>query len=406
MQMPWRDRTLSMALKGYPFGLEVTSGRQAAETVLLLRRTVVALGPEMARAFYAPGAFQRRGAMPLRVKATLTGLGAIQGLDGEQHRQRKAFFLALLGEQGVRQFMDIFISDWNEERQHWREAGSVTLHDEIPKVLARSACKWVGVPQDWLDAEDATGLLRDLYESPARVGYGHWQGLTSRMRLEKRLAALVRDIRGEEITVDARSPLFSWSMYRENGYWLPARVTAVEILNLLRPIVAIERYLLFVTHALVSHPEWRERLANQDPQDVLHFVDEVRRLYPFFPGVLGRATSETTMAGVPVMEGDRVMLDLYGSGHDPNTWESPETFDPDRFVRQPVDQFNLIPQGGGDAAATHRCAGEALTVAVMGFVAGNLASDPSWHATDERDMVIQLNEIPPMPKAGMVVGID
>jgi fatty-acid peroxygenase len=406
MQMPWRDRTLSLALKGYPFGLELTAGQQAAETVLLLRRAVVALGPEAARAFYASGAFRRRGAMPLRAKMTLTGAGAIQGLDGDRHRQRKALFLLLLDEDGVRRFMDIFISDWTEARHQWREAGRVTLHDEVPEVLAKAACRWVGVPKQVLDSDNATEMLQDLYESPARVGHGHWQGLASRARLERRLASVIRDIRGREITVDPSSPLHAWAMYREGGYWLPARVAAVETLNLLRPIVAIERYVLFVAHALVSHPQWRERLGHEDPTDVLHFVDEVRRLYPFFPGVLGKATSPTTLAGVAVDEGERVMLDLYGSNNDPNTWESPDVFDPDRFARQPVDQFNLIPQGGGDAAATHRCAGEALTIAVMGYVAMDLAADPSWQAVDERDMVIQLNEIPPMPKAGMVLGIN
>jgi fatty-acid peroxygenase len=403
MEMPWRDRTLSMARIGYPWGLKLTSGAQAAQTVLMLRRTVVGLGPEMARAFYAPGAFERRGVLPLRARATLTGLRAIQSIDGDRHRERKAHFLSLLGEQGVRDFMAIFQRQWRESRADWTQSQSVSLHERIPDVLAMSACSWAGIPADVLDDRDPTGLLQDLYESPARIGPGHWQGRAARVRLERRLSRLIRDIRGDEVRVESDSPVHSWAMYRENGHWLPARVAAVEVLNLLRPIVAIERYLLFVTHALASHAAWRERLRQADTDDVLNFANEVRRLYPFFPGVMGRATRETTIAGIPVAQGEVMMLDLYGSSHHADTWESPGTFDPDRFRRQPIDDFNLIPQGGGDATMTHRCPGEALTVAVMGFVALDLASDTSWHAADHRDRTIKLNEIPAMPQAGMVV---
>jgi fatty-acid peroxygenase len=49
---------------------------------------------EAARLFDDAERFQRAGAAPRRVKATLLGEGGVQSLDGEAHRRRKAMFMS------------------------------------------------------------------------------------------------------------------------------------------------------------------------------------------------------------------------------------------------------------------------------------------------------------------------
>jgi cytochrome P450 len=65
--------------------------------------------------------------------------------------------------------------------------------------------------------------------------------------------------------------------------------TEVERINILRPTVAVARFITFGALALHENPESRERLRAGDEEYLEWFVQEVRRFYPFFPLVGGRA---------------------------------------------------------------------------------------------------------------------
>jgi short-subunit dehydrogenase len=65
-----------------------------------------------------------------------------------------------------------------------------------------------------------------------------------------------------------------------------------------------------------------------------------------------------------VRRGERVILDVYGTQHDPQLWSAPESFDPGRFAAQEPDPFLFIPQGGGPKDG-HRCPGERVAVELI-----------------------------------------
>ena len=67
--------------------------------------------------------------------------------------------------------------------------------------------------------------------------------------------------------------------------------------------------------------------------------------------------------------GRRVLLDVFGTLHDPAIWPDPERFDPDRFSGVEPDAYTLIPQGGGDVATGHRCPGERHAIELIKSVA-------------------------------------
>lgn len=48
--------------------------------------------------------------------------------------------------------------------------------------------------------------------------------------------------------------------------------------------------------------------------------------------------------------GTFVLLDIYGTNHDPQIWQHPEQFRPDRFASREENLYDMIPQGGGDPA--------------------------------------------------------
>jgi fatty-acid peroxygenase len=103
----------------------------------------------------------------------------------------------------------------------------------------------------------------------------------------------------------------------------------------LRPTVAVSVYIVWTVLALVQHPRCRLRLEGGDERDLRCFLQEVRRHYPFFPAVAGRVKRDVEWHGALLRKGQRALLDLHGTNHDPRTWESPDEFLPERFLGVP-----------------------------------------------------------------------
>ena len=104
----------------------------------------------------------------------------------------------------------------------------------------------------------------------------------------------------------------------------------MELLNILRPTVAVAVFIVFAAHALHGFPACRPKLQTGDEYPEL-FVQEIRRLYPFFPAVMARTRHNFEWNGYRFPRGRRVMLDLYGTNRDARAWDAPEEFRPDRF---------------------------------------------------------------------------
>lgn len=88
----------------------------------------------------------------------------------------------------------------------------------------------------------------------------------------------------------------------------------MELINILRPTLAVARFVPFAAVALEQHPQWRRIFADGDHSDLEPFVQEVRRFFPFFPAVPGRVREPFEWRRHHFREGDWVILDLYGTG--------------------------------------------------------------------------------------------
>lgn len=186
------------------------------------------------------------------------------------------------------------------------------------------------------------------------------------------------------------------------GRLLDTHVAAVELLNVLRPTVAIDRFVTFAALALHDHPEWRARVRDGDDDTVERFVQEVRRFYPFFPVVAARVRQAFDWNGVHFPQGRLVLLDLFGTNQDPTVWAHPRRFDADRFRGWSGDPFNFIPQGGGDHHEHHRCAGEWITIAVMKTAVEALTR---WmdYTVPAQDLRVGRARVPARPDSGFVI---
>jgi fatty-acid peroxygenase len=180
------------------------------------------------------------------------------------------------------------------------------------------------------------------------------------------------------------------------------RLAAVELLNVLRPTVAVCWFVAFSGHALHRWPALRDRLRSGDPAYAEAFGHEVRRFYPFAPFVGGLAVRDLTWQHEPIPADTLVLLDIYGQNHDPTLWPDPYAFDPDRFVGREIGAYDLIPQGGGDPATGHRCPGEKITVALLSALSVRLARLDV--TVPPQDLEISLRRIPARPASGVLLG--
>jgi hypothetical protein len=76
------------------------------------------------------------------------------------------------------------------------------------------------------------------------------------------------------------------------GKALDPETAAVELINVLRPIAAVARFISFAALALHEHPRWKAHFAAGHDCDIEPFTQEVRRFYSFFPFTGGRAKED------------------------------------------------------------------------------------------------------------------
>lgn len=207
--------------------------------------------------------------------------------------------------------------------------------------------------------------LTALIDAPAAVGPRYLKGRWSWVRADAWASGLVEQVRRGELRPPEGSALAKIAEYLERGALLDPHNAAVELLNVLRPTVAVGRFVAFAAVAMFEHPRCRALLERgREGYDDL-FVQEVRRFYPFFPLVAARVRESFTWRGLRFPEGRRVLSDLYGTNHDARVWGRPDAFIPERFYEWDGSPYNFIPQGGGDHYGGHRCAGEWITISLI-----------------------------------------
>lgn len=378
-------------------------GTDLFQTRLFLKKAICMLGRDAAEQFYDSRRFIRSGATPEPIRATLFGKGGVQGLDGEAHRNRKQMFMSVMTKENIDQLVGLTATWWSAYLERWALSDRVVLYDELQEILTGAVCAWAGVPLKEGELNRRSKELTAMFDDAGAIGLRHLWSRLARKRAESWIENIVQDIRRSDNSPDTKSPLQIVAWYRDvNGDLLSSHVAAVEVLNLLRPTVAISVFIVFAAHALNEHPQSREKLqARVDGYNEL-FVQEVRRLYPFFPSVMARVREDFEWRGSHFDKGMRAVLDLYGTNHDPRIWDSPDEFRPERFRAWDKNPFNFIPQGGGHHNVHHRCPGEWITIELMKVALDFLVFRLNYDVPDQ-DLNIDWGRLPAIPKSRFVI---
>ncbi|MFD1037777.1 cytochrome P450 [Virgibacillus byunsanensis] len=400
------DNSLALMTEGY---LYIPNRRRhfqsdIFQTHLMGGQKVICMGgEEAAEIFYDNDKFQRQGAAPKRIQKSLFGGSGVQTLDGSAHKLRKQLFMSLMTTERLSQLVQITNNQWQIAINKWEQSDEIVLFHESEEIMCRIACLWAGVPLWAKELKQRTNEFSAMIDAFGAVGPRHWRGRLARNSSEKWIRGVIDQVRSGEFTAEEGTALHAFSWHRDvGGELLNTHIAAVEVMNILRPIVAIGRFITFGAVALHDYPETKKKLQMGEANYSQMFVQEVRRFYPFGPFTGARVKSDFTWSGHNFKKGTLVLLDLYGTNLDPNLWEDPNAFKPERFQEWDGSPFNFIPQGGGDYHIGHRCAGEWVTIEVMKASLEFMTRKIDYEVPPQ-DLNFSMMRMPSIPKSRVVI---
>ncbi|WP_174234279.1 cytochrome P450 [Bacillus sp. V59.32b] len=396
------DSSLALLFEGYMFIQNRCRRYQSDifQTRLLGEKVICMSGEEAGKVFYDTERFHRKGAAPKRVQKTLFGENAIQAMDGDAHKHRKLLFMSLMTPEKLKLLSNLTSEQWQARMNKWGNMNKVVLFDESQEILCRVACQWAGVPLQEEEVKHRATDFGAMVDAFGAVGPRHWQGKRARSRAEKWITEIIEKVRSGELNSPEGTALYAMAWHRElDDKPLDTQMAAVELINVLRPIVAIATYITFGALALYEYPECRKKLQSDKGDYIEMFVQEIRRYYPFGPFLGARVRSDFIWKGYNFNKGDLVLLDVYGTNHDTRLWERPNEFWPERFSEWNGSLFDFIPQGGGDHFKGHRCPGEWITIEAMKASMDFLTNHIHYEVADGQDLSISLVRMPTLPKS-------
>lgn len=402
---PSPESSLALLQEGYTFmaNRRRSLGADTFTTRLMLRNATCITGQEAAEFFYSGERFTRRGAMPPTTLRLLQDKGSVQQLDGDAFRHRKQMFMSVMTEASIESLGDAVTARWLERLAHWPDQEAVVLHDDVQDILCRAVCDWAGIPLAAPSARRRVHELGAMLEGAGSVGPKLLKGLALRARNRLWARSVIERIRRGHPLVPGGSPAHVIAWHRDlDGRLLAPKIAAIELINLLRPTVAVARFVTFAALALHDYPHERRKLLDGDDKTLERFVQEVRRFYPFFPFMGGRARTSLIWRGQQMDRGTWVLLDAYGTNHDERIWNDPEIFRPDRFREWNGSAYNFIPQGGGDFWYDHRCPGEWATIAILKRAVHLMIKAMSYDVPPQ-DLGIDLSRMPALPASGFLI---
>ena len=158
--------------------------------------------------------------------------------------------------------------------------------------------------------------------------------------------------------------------------------------------------------ALQRSPDWAARIAVEPDGFPAGPVaracaHETRRWAPFVPVLAAKADRDLDLPQGRLRRGERIVLNVHGTDHDPMTWPDPGTFAPGRFLPNdsPSRSDGFVPQGGGDVATGHRCPGESVAVELLAMTLRRLSRLGA--TLPPQDLTVDRRRMPTRPASGV-----
>ncbi|KAL8216185.1 hypothetical protein R6Q57_023022 [Mikania cordata] len=132
-----------------------------------------------------------------------------------------------------------------------------------------------------------------------------------------------------------------------------------------------------------------DRLVNETDLSMLPYlqciIKETLRMHPTAPLLLPHESSkDCVVGGYNIPRGTMLFVNVWAIQNDPNIWESPDMFVPERFegkesVTKMKDGLSILPFGSG----RRRCPGENLALRIVGLALASLIQCFDWEHDGE-----------------------
>ncbi|KAK9713587.1 hypothetical protein RND81_06G037400 [Saponaria officinalis] len=130
-------------------------------------------------------------------------------------------------------------------------------------------------------------------------------------------------------------------------------------------------------------------------QFLQNIISETLRMFPAVPLLLPHTSSkECTIGGFDVPPGTMLLVNAWAVHRDPNLWNEPEEFKPERFDCTDADQYKLLPFGLGRRG----CPGANLGTRMVGLALGSLIQCFEWKRVSDEEVDMMEGRGLNMPK--------
>jgi cytochrome P450 len=211
----------------------------------------------------------------------------------------------------VRQTLQPYLNPWFEV------SGELRRHEEM-RVRAD------GILMEYIKTRRRQAPGNDLLQTLMDARYSDGEGMSDELVLSESMQLLVA---GHETSSNA----LSWLLYL-----LSSRPECLERIR--------QEFDFVLGNASLSFGDVPKfEFATQ-------VIQEGLRLYPPFWMIDRMAVADDSVGDIAIPRGSTVIVFVYGAHHAPRYWQSPESFDPERFTK-PNEKlrlpFTYLPFGGG-----------------------------------------------------------
>jgi cytochrome P450 len=396
-------------------------------TKIMGRPTAVIVGPEAAGRFIDESQIQRAGGMLPHVQ-TLFGGNALPALDGEEHRERKAFVMAAFTREALAAYLPEIQRLVDGAFASWAGAGEVAWLGGFKRLALDTICSTImGLPPGpALDAvaRDYEIILAGFASLPIPLpGTAYTR---AKQALDRILAVFERNVREHLATprADGLGRILEARSARD-GRQIGVDEVKRELHHIVVAGLIVWGWFVAAVLELDRRPDVRERLRAEiatlpagplTPRGLagcayLRQVSmEIRRLAPVVPVFFGKAREPFELGGFRVPRGWGVIWGIRSSHLRAEIYPDPERFDPERFsaARHENERHEhaFVPNGAGDAHRTHKCAGYEYAPLFLDVFLVELVRGYEWTFTPGQDLSLDTSKIPPGPRDGLRVRLE